>query len=150
MSKKVNDLISNQKIPIEISSSILNTKKPPKPKITSSVPDIYLKLLLKIDQYTGQVVSVTDERNLNQTQLQNISKIRYFCSDSIQSAGLDESTQQNAALGIYPPERCEAIKSYIAACRNEYLRCKELILAATTNDEADAVQFVAPPVPEGL
>ena len=58
--------------------------------------------------------------------------------------------QQNAALGIYPPERCEAIKSYIAACRNEYLRCKALILAAQTNDEADAVQFVAPPVPEGL
>ena len=58
--------------------------------------------------------------------------------------------QQNAALGIYPPERCEAIKSYIAACRNEYLRCKELILAAQTNEEADAVQFVAPPVPEGL
>ena len=106
--------------------------------------------ILKIDQYIGQVVSVTDERNLNQTQLQNISKIRYFCSDSIQSAGLDESTQQNAALGIYPPERCDAIKSYIATCRNEYLRCKELILAAQTNDEADAVQFVAPPVPDNI
>ncbi|NBW18948.1 MAG: hypothetical protein EBR82_64335 [Caulobacteraceae bacterium] len=71
-------------------------------------------------------------------------------SEAIQSAGLDEATQQNAALGIYPPERCEAIKSYIASCRNEYLRCKALILAAQTNDEADAVQFVAPPVPEGI
>ena len=58
--------------------------------------------------------------------------------------------QANAALGIYEPARCEAIKSYIAACRNEYLRCKALILAATTNDEADAVQFVAPSVPSGL
>ena len=58
--------------------------------------------------------------------------------------------QSNAALGIYPPERCEAIKSYIAACRNEYLRCKALIMAAQTNDEADAVQFLAPPVPENL
>ena len=58
--------------------------------------------------------------------------------------------QQNAALGIYPPERCEAIKNYIAACRNEYLRCKELILAAQTNDEADAIQYVAPPVPERM
>jgi hypothetical protein len=58
--------------------------------------------------------------------------------------------QINASLGIYPPERCEAIKSYIAACRNEYLRCKALILAATSNDEADAVTFTAPPVPEGL
>lgn len=58
--------------------------------------------------------------------------------------------QANAALGIYSPERCEAIKNYIAACRNEYLRCKALILTATSNDEADAVQFIAPPVPEGL
>jgi hypothetical protein len=58
--------------------------------------------------------------------------------------------QINAALGIYEPARCEAIKNYIAACRNEYLRCKALILAATTNDEADAVQFIAPPVPDGL
>jgi hypothetical protein len=81
---------------------------------------------------------------------QMINGIRSSCSCSIQSAGLDESTQQNAALGIYPPKRCEAIKSYIAACRNEYLRCKALILAAQTNDEADAVQFLAPPVPEGI
>ena len=58
--------------------------------------------------------------------------------------------QANAALGIYPRERCEAIKSYIAACRNEYLRCKSLILAATTNDEVDAVTLTTPPVPEGL
>ena len=59
--------------------------------------------------------------------------------------------QANAALGIYPPERCEAIKNYIAACRNEYLRCKALILAATTNDEADSVTFIAPTsVPENL
>jgi hypothetical protein len=106
--------------------------------------------IVKINQYTGQIVSVTDERNLAQAQLRNINRIRYFCSDSIQSAGLDEATQQNAALGIYPPERCEAIKSYISACRNEYLRCKALIQAAQTNDEADAVQFVAPPVPEGM
>ena len=62
---------------------------------------------------------------------------------------VDTATQQNAALGIYEPARCEAIKNYIAACRNEYLRCKAMILAATTNDEADAVQY-QPPVPEGL
>jgi len=81
---------------------------------------------------------------------QMINGIRSSCSCSIQSAGLDEATQQNAALGIYQTERCEAIKSYIAACRNEYLRCKELIMAAQTNEQADAVQFVAPPVPEGM
>lgn len=91
-----------------------------------------------------------DERTLVETQEQNIDRIRMYVSETIQQAGLDTATQQNAALGIYPPERCEAIKSYIAACRNEYLRCKTLILAATTNDEADAVQFVAPSVPENL
>ena len=58
--------------------------------------------------------------------------------------------QANAALGIYSPERCEAIKNYIAACRNEYLRCKALILAATSNEMADSVQFIAPTNLEGL
>lgn len=101
---------------------------------------------MKISSATG----VIDLRTLPEAKAWCIANNRSICSDAIASAGLDEATQQNAALGIYPPERCEAIKSYIAACRNEYLRCKELILAATTNDEADAVQFVAPPVPEGM
>ena len=79
-----------------------------------------------------------------------IDALRDTSTSAIRWAGIDPIAQQNAALGIYPPERCEAIKSYIAACRNEYLRCKELILAAQTNDEADAVQFLAPPVPENL
>jgi hypothetical protein len=79
-----------------------------------------------------------------------IDALRESSTNAIRWAGIDSITQQNAALGIYPLERCEAIKSYIAACRNEYLRCKALILAAQTNDEADAVQFVAPPVPEGI
>ena len=80
-----------------------------------------------------------------------IGSIRVLCTQAItETAGIDEKTQLNAIAGIYEPARCDAIKSYIAACRNEYLRCKGLILAATTNDEADAVQFVAPPVPENL
>jgi hypothetical protein len=98
----------------------------------------------------GQLISITDNRTLDEAKLENIDQFRAFVSELLIRAKLDESTQQNAALGIYPPERCEAIKSYISACRNEYLRCKGLILAAQTNDEADAVQFVAPPVPEGL
>lgn len=95
-------------------------------------------------------VFVEDDRSLATAKDENIGYARTATSEAIQSAGLDEATQQNAALGIYTPERCEAIKSYIAACRNEYLRCKALILAAQTNDEADAVQFVAPPVPSDL
>jgi hypothetical protein len=98
----------------------------------------------------GQLVSVVDNRSLAEAISLNIEVNREKATQAIQAAGLDESTQQNAALGIYSPERCEAIKSYISACRNEYLRCKALILAAQTNDEADAVQFVAPPVPEGI
>ena len=98
----------------------------------------------------GKSVALGDDRGIGVCKNENIEKIRISATEAIQSAGLDEATQQNAALGIYPPERCEAIKSYIAACRNEYLRCKELILAAQTNDEADAVLFVAPSVPEGM
>jgi len=93
---------------------------------------------------------VEDDRSLAMAKDENIGYARAAASESIQSSGLDESTQQNAALGIYPPQRCDAIKSYIAACRNEYLRCKALILSAQTNADADAVQFVPPPVPEGL
>jgi len=79
-----------------------------------------------------------------------IDELREASTSAIRWTGIDTIAQQNAAFGIYSLERCEAIKSYIAACRNEYLRCKALILAAQTNDDADAVQFVPPPVPEGL
>ena len=98
----------------------------------------------------GQLVSVIDNRNLQEAQAENIDQFRSLVSELLILAKIDTATQQNAALGIYSPERCEAIKNYIAACRNEYLRCKALILAATTNDEADAVQFIPPSVPENL
>lgn len=79
-----------------------------------------------------------------------IDFLRESASNAIICQGINQLTQQNASLGIYEPERCEAIKNYIAACRNEYLRCKALILAAITNDEADAVTFVPPAIPPGL
>jgi hypothetical protein len=91
-----------------------------------------------------------DRRTRDEANAECVEILKRLTTECLLSAGVDSATQQNAALGIYPPERCEAIKSYIAACRNEYLRCKELIMAAQTNDEADAVQFVAPPVPEGI
>ena len=94
-------------------------------------------------------IEVFDDRTLIEAQAERIELLREMTTQNINQT-CPQSTQQNAALGIYPPERCEAIKNYIAACRNEYLRCKALILSATTNDEADAVQFIAPPVPEGL
>ena len=91
-----------------------------------------------------------DNRTKEEANAECIEILRKETTKCLDAVGIDSTTQQNAALGIYLPERCEAIKSYISACRNEYLRCKGLILAAQTNDEADAVQFVAPPVPEGL
>ena len=98
----------------------------------------------------GNLVFETDDRTLLEAQNERVETMRMFCRCQIESAGLDEKTQLNAIAGIYEPARCEAIKNYIAACRNEYLRCKGLILAATTNDEADAVQFIPPSVPENL
>ena len=95
----------------------------------------------------GITIAQGDSRSLDECIEENRHRIGEKTTETIMSAGLDTATQQNAALGIYEPARCEAIKNYIAACRNEYLRCKALILAATTNDEADSVTFIAPPVP---
>ena len=92
---------------------------------------------------------VFDDRTLAEAQAERIELLREMTTQHIDQT-CPQSTQQNAALGIYEPARCEAIKNYIAACRNEYLRCKAMILAATTNDEADSVTFIAPSVEEGL
>ena len=99
---------------------------------------------------SGDLILDIDDRNIDEAKVESLNNARLLCKTKIVNAGLDEITQQNAALGIYEPARCEAIKNYIAACRNEYLRCKAMILAATTNDEADAVQFIPPSVPENL
>ena len=99
----------------------------------------------------GKLLSKQEiEIPVGQYKAQKIEELRGIASYHIQSAGLDEKTQLNAIAGIYEPARCEAIKNYIAACRNEYLRCKALILAATTNDEADAVAYNPPQAPENL
>jgi hypothetical protein len=100
--------------------------------------------------YKNGVLVEVIYRNLENEKEQKIQCLRYSVETAIKNVGIDEKTQLNAIAGIYSPERCEAIKSYIAACRNEYLRCKALILAAQTNDESDAVQFVTPEVPAGL
>jgi len=100
--------------------------------------------------YKNGILMEVIYENLENEKEQKIQCLRYSVETAIKNAGIDEKTQLNAIAGIYSPERCEAIKSYIAACRNEYLRCKALIFAAQTNDEADAIQYVAPPVPSGL
>ena len=105
---------------------------------------------MKVYIYSDSGVTAIDGRTPEDTRTECIQLARRKTTEAIESSGIDEKTQLNAIAGIYPSERCEAIKSYIAACRNEYLRCKALILAAQTNDEADAVHFLAPPVPENL
>jgi hypothetical protein len=105
---------------------------------------------MKVYIYSDSGVTAIDGRTLEDAMSECVQLARKKTTEAIESSGIDEKTQLNAIAGIYSPERCEAIKSYIAACRNEYLRCKALILTAQTNDEADAVQFLAPPVPEGM
>jgi hypothetical protein len=93
----------------------------------------------------------SDTRTLAEAKTENLGRWREITTKLIFEAGYDEIWQRNAALvGVLPPEEVGKGTQFIAACRNEYLRCKALILAAQTNDEADAVQFVAPPVPEGI
>ena len=106
---------------------------------------------MKTEVYSnGVLVETIDNRTLDEAKKYSLDLIRVATSKAIMDAGIDEKTQLNAASGVYEEERCEAIKSYIAACRNEYLRCKSLILSSNNNDEADAVQFVAPPVSDEL
>jgi hypothetical protein len=107
---------------------------------------------MKIQKFSpdGTCILDIDDRSLTDAKAERINIMKMFCSQTIAEAGLDQITQTNAVAGIYPLKRCEAIKHYISACRNEYLRCKALILSAKTNDEADAVKFTAPIKPETL
>jgi hypothetical protein len=104
---------------------------------------------MKIQKFSpdGTCILDIDDRSLTDAKAERINIMKMFCSQTIAEAGLDQITQTNAVAGIYPSERCEAIKHFISACRNEYLRCKALILSARTNDEADAVKFTAPTTP---
>ena len=92
----------------------------------------------------------TDTRTTLEAHEENLARIRELTTVKIFKAGYDEIWQRNAAMGVIPQQESQVGINYIAACRNEYLRCKALILAATTNDEADAVPFVPPPVPENI
>lgn len=91
----------------------------------------------------------TDTRTLEEAREENFARWREATTNLILYAGYDEIWQRNASMGIISEQEKQTGIAYIAACRNEYLRCKALILASTTNDEADSVTF-HPPVPEGL
>jgi len=88
-----------------------------------------------------------DTRTLEEAHEENLTRIRGLVTDKILKAGYDEIWQRNAALGLV--DNAETGKSYIASLRSAYHDYKARLLAST-RDEADAVQFVAPAVPNNL
>jgi len=89
----------------------------------------------------------TDTRTIEEAHEENLTRIRELVTAKILEAGYDEIWQRNAALGLV--DNAETGKSYIASLRAAYHDYKARLLAST-RDEADAVQFVAPAVPENL
>ena len=90
-----------------------------------------------------------DTRTLLEAQEENLSRIRELITAKIVEAGYDEIWQRNAALGVIDAEQVEAGRAFITNLRTAYHDYKARLLAAT-RDEADAVQFLAPAVPEGI
>ena len=91
----------------------------------------------------------TDTRSVEEAQEENLSRIRELITAKILEAGYDEIWQRNAALGVIAQSEAEAGRAFIANLRAAYHDYKARLLAAT-RDEADAIQYVAPPVPEGI
>jgi hypothetical protein len=89
----------------------------------------------------------TDTRTIYEAHEENLTRIRELITAKILEAGYDEIWQRNAALGLV--DNAETGKAYIASLRFAYHDYKARLLAST-RDEADAVQFVAPAVPENL
>jgi hypothetical protein len=105
---------------------------------------------LKQEIFINGVFShIEDTRTTEEAHQENLVRIRELVTAKILEAGYDEVWQRNAALGVIDAEQVEAGKTFIANLRTAYHDYKARLLTAT-RDEADAVQFVAPPVPEGL
>jgi hypothetical protein len=94
----------------------------------------------------GSVV-FTDTRSVEEAHEENLTRIRELITERIVGAGYDEIWQRNASLGLV--DNAEQGKVYIASLRTAYHEYKAKLLSST-RDEADAVQFLAPPVPEGM
>jgi len=90
-----------------------------------------------------------DTRTIDDTHEENLTRIRELITAKIVEAGYDEVWQRNAGLGVLTNLEIEQGREFIANLRAAYHDYKARLLAST-RDEADAVQFVAPEVPEGL
>ena len=91
----------------------------------------------------------TDTRSVEEAREENLTRIRELITTKITEAGYDEIWQRNAALGVIDEEQVDAGRAFIANLRAAYHDYKARLLAST-RDEADAVPFVAPPVPENI
>ena len=91
----------------------------------------------------------TDTRSVEEAQEENLSRIRELITAKILEAGYDEIWQRNAALGVIAQDEVEAGRAFITSLRAAYHDYKARLLAST-RDEADSVQFLAPPVPENI
>lgn len=90
-----------------------------------------------------------DTRTLSEAQEENLTRIRELITAKILEAGYDEVWQRNAGLGVLTNLEVEQGREFIANLRAAYHDYKARLLAST-RDEADAVQFVPPSVPENL
>jgi hypothetical protein len=82
--------------------------------------------------------------------------IHFIKENALRKAGLDCSmwinefcpahAQVNALAGLYDPAKTQAIISHISNMRLEYLRCKEAINAASTEEEVEAIKFEGKPI----
>ncbi len=105
---------------------------------------------LKQEIFINGVFShLEDTRTVEEAHEENLSRIRELITTKIIEAGYDEIWQRNAALGVIEGEQVEQGRAFIANLRTAYHDYKARLLAAT-RDEADGIQFVAPPVPENL
>ena len=92
---------------------------------------------------------IEDTRTVEEAHEENLSRIRELITAKIIEAGYDEIWQRNAGLGVIEAEQVEQGRAYIINLRAAYHDYKARLLASN-RDEADAVQFLAPPVPENV
>ena len=85
----------------------------------------------------------TDTRTIEEAHDENLIRIRELITAKIVEAGYDEVWQRNAGLGVLTNLEVEQGRDFIANLRIAYHNYKARLLAST-RDEADAVQFVAP------
>ena len=90
-----------------------------------------------------------DTRTIEEAHQENLTRIRELVTAKITEAGYDEVWQRNAALGLLTNLEVEQGREFIASLRLAYHDYKYRLLASS-RDEADAVQFVAPSVPDGI